>query len=808
MLSHVRFAFRSLLKTPGFTAVAILTMAIAIGACTSLFSVLQAVVLRPLPYPEPDSLVSLWAINRERNVEAPAISWAKYDSFRERKDVFAELTMSAGNGFTLTEGTGEPEQVAGLHASAKLLPMLGIQPVRGRHFTEDEDRDGGADVAMISYQLWQNRFSADPNIINRVVQIDGVARTVVGILPERMPVPFNGTAVVVPRPHDLPYLSAQQRGNAIVHQAYGRLAPGVTVEQAQRRVDEMQAQFKAANPGHIDANNNCEVRTIERQVLGDLTRQFWTLAGAVALVLLIACANIANLFLARVSARQKEIAVRMSLGARRGEVVRQFIAESTLFSVVAGVAGVLIAWWSLRGIQVLAGPQLPRADEIALNPGVLFFSFAVALFAGLLIGLYPAWQASRTDVGTVLKDTSRGAGGGTAAKTFRHLLVVAQVALSLTLLICAGLLVLSFYKLQSSELGFATEGRAFGLVNLPSSRYNKPELTREFYHQLQERLNAAPELQRGGAILGLPLSGIGSISPFSVQGRPILPVHERPLASIRFATTGYFETMGIALREGRFFTADDRFGGEQVAMLNETLARKLFPGESAVDKALLIGPNADIKIRIVGVIRDVKAAGLATPPPDEVYYPRDQRGGGFMTVVAQAKPGLSAAAVIPVLRRVLAEIDPNIALANPQTLDQLVEQSIGVQRLTMSLLLCFAAIAALLAAVGVYSVMAYAVTQRTGEIGVRMALGASTGNILQLILRAGALQVGLGLLLGLLGAFAASRLLAQALYQVEPFDPVVFAAVAGFFAVIALVACLIPARRASRVDPMIALRAE
>jgi putative ABC transport system permease protein len=808
MLSHVRFAFRSLLKTPGFTAVAILTMAIAIGACTSLFSVLQAVVLRPLPYPEPDSLVSLWAINRERNVEAPAISWAKYDAFRERKDVFSELTMSAGNGFTLTEGTGEPEQVAGLHASAKLLPMLGIQPVRGRHFTEDEDRDGGADVAMISYQLWQNRFSADPNIINRVVQIDGVARTVVGILPERMPVPFNGTAVVVPRPHDLPYLSAQQRGNAIVHQAYGRLAPGVTVEQAQRRVDEMQAQFKAANPGHIDANNNCEVRTIERQVLGDLTRQFWTLAGAVALVLLIACANIANLFLARVSARQKEIAVRMSLGARRGEVVRQFIAESTLFSIVAGVAGVLIAWWSLRGIQVLAGPQLPRADEIALNPGVLFFSFAVALFAGLLIGLYPAWQASRTDVGTVLKDTSRGAGGGTAAKTFRHLLVVAQVALSLTLLICAGLLVLSFYKLQSSELGFATEGRAFGLVNLPSSRYNKPELTREFYHQLQQRLDTTPELQRGGAIFGLPLAGIGSISPFSVQGRPILPVHERPLASIRFTSTGYFETMGIGLREGRFFTPDDRFGGEQVALLNETLARKLFPGESAVDKALLIGPNADIKIRIVGVIRDVKAAGLATPPPDEIYYPRDQRGGGFMTVVAQAKPGLSAAATIPVLRRVLAEIDPNIALANPQTLDQLVEQSIGVQRLTMSLLLCFAAIAALLAAVGVYSVMAYAVTQRTGEIGVRMALGASTGNILQLILRAGAMQVGLGLLLGLLGAFAASRLLAQALYQVEPFDPVVFAAVAGFFAIIALFACLIPARRASRVDPMIALRAE
>lgn len=808
MLADFRFALRSLTKTPGFTVVAILTMAVAIGACTSLFSVLQAVVLRPLPYPNPDSLVSIWGVNPERNFAAPALSWAKYEAYRERTDVFAQLTMSAGNGFTLTEGSGEPEQVPGLHASANLLPMLGISLERGRHFTEAEDREGGANVALISAQLWRNRFSSDPNIVGRVIQIDGVAREVIGVLPERMPIPFNQIGVVVPRPFDLPYLSPQQRNNAIVHQAYGRLAPGVSVEQAQLRLQEMHAQFKAANPLHIDANNSNEVRTIERQVLGNLTQQFWTLAGAVGLVLLIACANIANLFLARVSARQKEIAVRMSLGARRGEVIRQFIAESTLFSVAAGVAGVLLAWWSLRGIQVLAGPQLPRADEIALDPMVLLFSLGVALLAGLLIGLYPAWQASRTDVGTVLKDTSRGAGGGTAAKAFRHFLVVAQVALSLTLLICAGLLVLSFHKLQTSELGFATEGRAFGVLNLPNSRYGTPELSREFYRQLQDRLDAAPELQKGGAIFGLPLAGIGSISPYSVQGRPILPVHERPLSSIRFVTPGYFETMDIKLREGRFLTGADRFGGEQVAVINDTFARKLFGSESALDKSLLIGPNADIAIRIVGVIRDVKSAGLASPPPDEVYYPRDQRGGAFMTVVAQAKPGLSAVAVIPVLRRVLTELDPNLALANPQTFEQLVDQSIGVQRLTMSLLLCFAAIAALLAAVGVYSVMAYAVTQRTGEIGVRMALGASTGNILALILRGGAMQVGVGLALGLGGAFAASRLLSTALYDVKPFDPAVFGAVAGFFALVALLACLVPARRATRVDPMVALRTE
>lgn len=808
MISDIRFAFRSLQKTPGFSIVAVLTVGVAIAACTSLFSVLQAVVLRPLPYPEPDSLVSIWAVNTERDLEAPALSWAKFEAYRERKDVFSELSMSAGNGFTLTEGKGEPEQVFGLHASANFLPILGIQPVRGRQFTAEEDTEGGPKVAMISHQLWQNRFSGDPEIIGRVVQIDGVAREIVAILPGRMPVPFNQTAVIVPSPLELPFIAPRQRNNAIVHQAVGRLAPGVTLEQAKLRVNEMAAQFKAANPTHIDSNNTNDVRTLEQQVLGDISGQFWTLAGAVALVLLIACANIANLFLARVSARHKEIAVRMSLGARRSGVVRQFFAESVVFSLIAGAAGVLLSSWTLRAIQVVAGPQLPRADEIALDPTVLAFSLVVSLLAGLLIGVYPAIQASRTDVGAVLKDTGRGAGGGSAAKAFRHLLIVAQVALSLTLLICAGLLVASFNRLQTAELGFEKDGRAFGIVNLPGSRYNSPELTREFYRQLQERLTQTPELANGAAVTGLPLTGVGFISPYGVKGRALPPVHERPLASIRMVTPGYFDTVGITLKEGRFFGAQDIFGGEQVAIINETLSKKLFAGEAALDQHFLMGPGGDTAVRIVGVIKDVKSTGLAVPPPDEIYFPRDQRGEGFMQVVGRAKPGLSAAAVIPVLRRVVAGLDPNLALANPQTMDQLVEESIGVQRLTMSLLLSFAAIAALLAAVGVYSVMAYAVTQRTGEIGVRMALGANAGDILRLILRSGAVQVGIGLALGLVGAFAASRLLQQALYEIEPFDPAIFAGVAAFFAIVAALACVIPARRATRVDPMVALRAE
>ena len=807
-MSDLRLAFRSLVKTPGFSAIAVLTMAIAIGACTALFSVLEAVVLRPLPYPNPDTLVSVWAINKERSLLAPALSWAKFEAYRARTDVFADLSMSAANGFTLTEGKGEPEQVFGVHASVNFLPILGLQPSRGRQFTADEDQEGGPPVVMISAQLWRDRFSSDPAIIGRVLQIDGVARTVVGVLPEVMPVPFNTTAIIVPRPQELPFLTPQQRANAIVHQAVGRLAPGVTLEQANLRIKEMAAQFKAGNAATLDANNENELRTISQQVLGNLSRTFWTLAGAVAAVLLIACANVANLFLARVSARQKEIAVRMSLGAQRRTVIWQFIAESTVFSLVAGGLGVIMAWWSLRGIQLLADQQVPRAEEIALDPTVLTFSLIIAVASGLLIGLYPAWQASRTDMHSVLKDSSRGAGGGATAKAFRHTLVVLQAAVSLTLLICAGLLVRSFHKLQTAELGFVTEGRAYGIVNLPSTRYSKPEASREFYRRLHERLAAAPELASGAAINGLPLSGQGFFSPYAVQGRPVPPIQERPLANIRTLTPAYFTTLGLKLRQGRFFTDQDRFGGESVAIINESFAKKLYPIDSPLDHAFITGPNSDIITRIVGVIRDVKSAGLAAPPPDEIYYPRDQRGGAFMAVVGQAKPGLRAAAVIPVLRRILAELDPTVALALPQTMDLLVSQSLGVQRVTMALLICFASIAALLAAVGLYSVMAYSVTQRTGEIGVRMALGASRGDILRLILRSGAAQVGLGLLFGLIGAFASSHLLSQALYEVKPFDPAVFATLAVFFAFISAVACLIPARRATRVDPMVALRTE
>jgi predicted permease len=817
MLSDLRFALRLLAKQPGFTAVAVLTMAIAIGANTALFSVMNAVLLRPLDFPQPDSIVRLWARNAERNLDNPVITWNKWQLLKEQQTVFSQVAISVFNATTITDGI-EPEQVPTLQASADFIPMLGLQPQLGRTFTADEDKEGAPAVALISQRIWETKFNRDPAILGRKITLDGVPTDIIGVLPAPLPVPFNTPDIIQPRPYEVSFLTPQARQQAGVWQVTARLKPGVSREAAEAQLLQLHERFKQANPAHIDSANVPRLRFLRDEVFGNLNATFWVLAGAVAAVLLIACANIANLALARLSVRQKEIAVRLSLGASRRQIIRQFLAESLVTALVGGGLGLLVAAWSLEGIRLLAGQQLPRSGDIALDGTVLFFATAVTVLTALLVGLYPALQASHTDFQSVLKDAGRGNTGGGAGKTFRGLLIVSEVALSMVLLICAGLLILSFTKLQRTSLGLSPAGVAAGTVNLPQAKYSKPELSREFYRLLQEKLDHAPELAAGGATTVMPMTQGAQFTAFAVGGRPVPPIPERAIAGVRTVTTGFFTTLGITLKEGRLFTGDDRTilpgpngtpaTAPGVCVINEQLAAKLFPGQSALGQTLLFGLNGEVKNEIVGIIRNVKTAGIAQPVPDEIYFPRTQRGGGFMTVAGRAKPGLSADAVLPVIRRLVAEIDPTVAVANPTTMDQLVSQSVAIQRLMMTLLLAFAGIAALLAAVGIYSVMAFAVSQRTSEFGVRLALGATAGNILKLVLGAGALQVGLGLVLGLGGAFAASRLLQQALYEVKPFDPAVFAAVAGFFALVAAVACLIPARRAAKVDPMEALRAE
>lgn len=811
----MRSLLRPLTTAPGFTTIAVATIAIAIGATTALFSVMNAVVLRPLDYPQPDRIVRLWINNAARNLDAPVVFWDQWLHLRENQQDFAQIAASVFNNATVTDGA-EPEQLITLLATSDFLPLLGLTPQLGRVFTADEDKEGAPHVALISQRLWEQRYNKSPSVLGQKITLDGIPHEIIGVLP-RIPNPFNIAEVVHPRPREVSFLNPQNRDTAGIWQITARLKPGVSVAAAEARLRDLHQSFIAAYPKHPAAVHTPRLRTLADEVYGNLNATFWVLAGAVAAVLLIACANIANLALARLSARQKEIAVRQSLGATRAAIVRQFLGESLVIAILGGALGLLLASWSLDGIRLLAGQQLPRAADISLDLTVLVFATGITGLTALLVGLYPAIQASRTDVQSALKDTGRGTTGA-HGKNFRHALIVTEVALSLVLLICAGLLIASFIKLQHTPLGFDPARVAGGNLSLPAARYGKPEQSREFFRQLQEKIDAAPELAAGGVTTVMPLTQSASFTPYSIEGRPILPLPERPLAGVRTTSPGYFQAMGMQLKEGRWLNADDRplppgpdntpTTATGVCLINEQLAQKLFPGESALGRFILFGIGGEGRNQIVGVVRNVKTAGLSAPIPDEIYFPRAQRGANFMTVVAKAKPHLTADAVLPVLRRLLRELDPSLALAQPATADQLVRQSVAVPRLMMTLLLAFAGIAALLAAVGIYSVMAFTVARRTSEIGIRIALGATPASIFQLVLRGAAALLALGLTLGLAGAFAATRLLQESLYQIKPFDPQIFALVALLFTVIATLACLVPARRALRVDPMTALRSE
>lgn len=809
MLSDLRFALRLLAKQPGFTAIAVLTMAIAIGANTALFSVVNAVVLRPIDYPNPDQLVRVWAVNPSRNVEFPAVSWPRFAYFRDHATMLASATLSVNNAVTITDGT-EAEQVQNLMATSTFFSTLGLTPQLGRFFTAEEDKIGGPSVALISHRLWQTRFGGTADVIGKHLTMDGVPTEIIGILPTSLPAPFNQVEIIVPRPIEVPFVPVQARdGGAAVWQMTARLAPGVTREAAERQLIQLNEQICEKNPQIIDAQNPLQLRLFAHEIVpAQLRLASWVLVGAVTAVLLIACANIANLSLARLAARTKEIAVRASLGAGRGAIVRQFLVESLVTALLGGALGVLLATWGLDGIRVVAANQLPRVERVAIDGTTLLFALGATTLSTLLVGFYPAWQATRTDVQSVLKDTGRGTAGSHANKVFRGMLVVTEVAVSLVLLIGAALLLYSFAKLNHAPLGFEPDRVATGVINLPQRDYPTPEKQREFVRLLEEKLDLAPELAASGVGFGVPLTNATAFSPYSVSGRPILPIPERPLVGIRQVTPGFFRSLGYALKEGRFVAPADQANSPLVGVVNEAFAKRLFPGQSAVGKVLLFGAQGERKVEIVGVISDVRSAGVASPVPDEIYFPHAQRGGAFVSVIGKARPELTAAAVMPVLRRVLHDLDPRVALANPQTGEEIVAQNLQGTRALSLLLATFAAVAAILAVVGIYSVIAYNVTQRTSEIGVRLALGATTANIFGLVLRSAGVLVGIGLAVGLAVALGATRVLGQLLVEVDPFDPVVFALVSLAFALVGCVAAMIPARRAMRVDPLTALRAE
>ncbi len=803
-MSDLKIAVRALAKAPGFFLVAILTIAVAIAANTALFSVFDRLVLNPVTISQPSSLVAIVNNNPQLTAPVPAVSWPRYEEIRDHARSFASIAVSAFDSFTLT-GSGEPEQLNGLRASASFLPALGIEPTRGRNFTAAEDLPNGPAVCIISYELWQTRFGARERIIGETIVLNGQSWEVIGVTPARLSPPFAQVQIFAPRVFEVSGLTPQQIQNGSGYaQPIARLKPGVSLQQATNELATISRSYRQRFAARLDANNTSEPQLFVDFLVSGLQPTFYTLLGAVTFVLLIACANVSSLFLGRLAARDKEVAVRQSLGATRGRVIRQFLIESLLFSAIAGVLGAVLATWALWAIQSLIASQLPPNAVLTLNWRALAFTGAVTMASALLVGLVPAVQSSRSEIVDALKDSARGSTGAGGTR-FRATLIVLEVALSVILLVGSSLLLISFLKLQRTSPGFESKGIAGAFVNVPVARYKTNAQQATFFNDVIDRLRAHPQVTDAAAALGLPLTGFAPRSPYSVAGRTILPLPQRPIAGLSVVSETYFRLMHISLVAGRAFTPDDRENTPGVGIINESLARKLFPGESAIGRVLLRGRDAEVRIEIVGVIHDVKSTGLNSPAPDEIYLPMRQLARPAMTVVAKTSGDPTALQAI--LRTAVAEVDSDRAISFFATMDSNIAQSLGVQRIIASLTVAFAALALVLSAVGLYSVLAYAVGQRTTEIGIRMALGAQTTQVLGLVMRSGLRLVAVGLTIGLVGAGLIARVIQTLLYDVQPLDPVVYGVVTLLFAAVATLACLLPSFRAARIDPLIALRA-
>jgi putative ABC transport system permease protein len=804
-MSDFRNAVRALRSSPGFSIVAILTIAVGIGANSALFSVYDRLVLNPVTLPSPRSLVAIWVNNPQLNLNAPAISWPRYEEVRNEARSFASIGISAFDNFTLTGG-GDPEQLNGQRQSAAFFPTLGVMPALGRNFTDEEDVPNGPAVCIISHELWQTRFGGRPTIVGDTITLNGQPWEVVGVMPPHLSPPFAQVQLFAPRVFEVGGLTpAQVQAGAGYAQAIARLRPGVSLQQAKADLAAIARGSKERNPTRLDANNATVPLMFVASLVGNLEPTFYTLIGAVSFVLLIACANVASLFLGRLTARQKEIAVRQSLGATRGRVVRQFLIESLVFSLIAGALGTLLAMWALYGIQLLVASQLPPNTTLTLNLRTLLFTASATVITAALVGLAPALQASRGQLVDVLKDGARGS-SGERGRRFRGVLIVGEVVMSVILLIGSSLLLASFLQLQRTPPGFEPRGAAAAFVGVPASRFATPARQAQFFADVIERLRAHPGVTDAAAAIGIPLSGFNPRSPYSVAGRPVLPLPQRPIANLGIVSEDYFRLMRIAVVSGRAFTAADREGAPGVCIVNESLAARLFPGESALGHVMLRGRDAEIKAEIVGVIRDVKTNGLNAPTPDEIHYPMRQLGRPGMNVVARTTD--DPATLQAAIRAAVVAVDSDQPISFFATLETNVAQSLGTQRAVASLTAIFAGLALILSAVGLYAVLAYAVSQRRGEIGIRMALGAKPAQVVRLVLSGGLRLVAMGLAIGLAAATGVARMIQTLLFNVRPVDPLLYGGVALLFTVVATLACLIPSMRAARIDPIAALRAD
>jgi putative ABC transport system permease protein len=800
MLNDLRYALRQLVKAPSFTIVAILTLALGIGACTAIFSVVNTVLLRPLDYPDPARIVII------RETQLPqfpefSVSPPNYLDWQKQTRSYEYLAAYSGAGVNLT-GEGEPQRLIGVKATPHYFDVYGVKPVLGRMLLPEEDAPGKNHVVVLSYPFWQRVFGGTRDIVGRAIQLNGEPYTVVGVAPTG----FGQTSKVdlwMPMAFKPDETANDNRGAHYIN-VVGRLKPGVTVAQAKAELDVLATQLAQQYP---DSNKGWGIFMMPMQdySVRDVKPVLYTLLGAVGCVLLIACANIANLLLARATARHREISIRAALGAGRGRLIRQLLTESVVLSVCGGLAGILLARWGLTTLLALAPSTLPRITEIRLDKGVLIFSLALSVLTGLIFGIAPAWLAARADVNEALKQGTRGSTEGGARGRLRSALVVIEVVFALMLLGGASLLARSFMQLANVDPGFNPDNATLLRLSLPQKKYALPEQQNAFADALLERVKALPGVQAAGVTHSMPLVS-DYVLGFNIEGRPAIAPSDLPSTNYYTVTADYFRAMGIRLIRGRVFTPQDDAKAPRVAIINETLARQHFPNEDPIGKRINITNGPDTWREIVGIVGDIKQYGVDKATSAQSYEPFAQVP--FTSVNLVVRTNGSPAALLGALRPTVYAIDKDQPIGIIRPLEEIMADSIARQRFAMTLLSVFSAVALVIAAVGIYGVMAYNVVQRTGEFGIRMALGAQQSDVMRLVLTQGGKLIGLGLLIGLAATLAASRAMGSMLFNTSAYDPLTLGTITVVLAVVALVACFFPANRATKVNPIEALRSE
>ncbi len=818
LLQDIRIAVRMMLKNPGFSLVVVLTLGLGIGANTAIFSVVNAVLLRPLAYKDSGSLVNIWGKFDTQGIPRNWLSEPEYWDLRDRNESFSELgAYSLGNGANLTSNDSPPMQVSAPAATATLFQILGVPTELGRTFTADEDQPGHDHEALLSFALWKSLFGGDPQIVGKSIQLDGQPYAIVGVLRKDFALGGKQDLWV---PLGLDRAKPQDRGSHYLR-VTARLKPRITLAQASAEMDRFAAQLGRENPNNYVAGSGWGmfIVPLKEQLVGSVRPALLVLLSAVAFVLLIACVNVANLLQTRASAREKELSIRAAMGAGRARIMRQFLTESLVLAAAGGALGLFLAYWGVYALRLLVPQNFPRMDEVGVDPLVLLFTLGISLLTGLVFGLAPAWQVGRVNLQGTLKETGQSTSAARGTRRLRQILVVSEMALAVLLLVGAGLLIRSFQHLLEVNPGFQPQHLLSMRLSPPTKAYPDGVPLQTFYQQVLDRVKTIPGVQAAGAVSELPLSDSSSsgstfFEQTSVTDLPrYAPMNNLPYTEIDYRTVvpGYFQAMQIPLVRGRLLTDADTSDALRVAVVDRDFANRFWPNEDPIGKRIAVqaiaksNPPIPQWCTVVGVVGHVKHYGPDVEGREQAYFPLAQLSFA-RTMYLAVRTTLEPASVTSAIRQQVLAVDRNMPIYEVSTMDQLLSNSVVQPRLNLTLLVAFAAIALVLAAVGIYGVMAYTVTQRTHEIGIRMALGAQGEDVLKQVLGEGARLAALGLGLGLVGSLVAMRLITTMLFGVKPTDPLTFAAVAVVLASVALAACYIPARRATRVDPLTALR--